>query len=316
MELLDRAIDARLLQPGELAAGDFGSGAQMIEDNAGFDLHSFRIGQAVGLGSSTVVTASYERRSAARETLGIGQVRLGAWGADVAVASRIASSKFTASIGLLDNDDLSSSIVRGSFAADAFLGNARLRASVRRAPAYETLWAPRLIGIGGTPSTTWATQGSLSVPFASVNELYLMGEFLSVSDDNTRVAGQLALRKRLPAFLSLLYAGSYMAYDRQTSLYYSPGRYLSQSLGLELSRYREQGLSFALRATPGYAWMREPAGTADSTTQDLSAFQFTTGLELGYRRGAWDLLFSSGLSNGREGGYQSRNALLFLRRAW
>jgi len=170
--------------------------------------------------------------------------------------------------------------------------------------------------VSGTPSTTWSTLGSLSVPFAGANELYLMGEFLSVSDDNTRTAMQVALRRRLPAYLSLIYAGGYMAYDVQTSLYYSPARYLSHSLGLELSRYREQGLSFALRATPGYAWMREPAGTADSTTQDLSAFQFTTGLELGYRRGAWDLLFSSGLSNGREGGYQSRNALLFLRRAW
>jgi hypothetical protein len=62
--------------------------------------------------------------------------------------------------------------------------------------------------------------------------------------------------------------------------------------------------------------MREPAGTADSSTLDLTAFQFTTGLQLGYRRGAWDLLFSSGLSNGREGGYQSRIAALYLRRAW
>ena len=107
-----------------------------------------------------------------------------------------------------------------------------------------------------------------------------------------------------------------MSYDRQTALYYSPARYMSQSLGLEFARYREQGLSFALRATPGYAWMREPAGTADSTTHDLSAFQFTTGLELGYRRGAWDLLLSSGLSSGREGGYRSQNALLYVRRSW
>ena len=143
-----------------------------------------------------------------------------------------------------------------------------------------------------------------------------MGEFLSVSDENSRTAGQLALRRRLPSRLSMVYAGSYMSYDRQTSLYYSPARYVAHSLGLEWSRYREQGLSLAVRAAPGYAWMREPAGTADSATRDLSAFQFTAGLEVGVRRGAWDLLFSSGLSNGREGGYQSRNALLYLRRAW
>ena len=315
MRLLDRAIDARLLLPGELAGNDFGSGVQVITDNAGFDLYSLRIGQALGLGSSTVLTVTGELRSVGRMTLGIGDTWLGSRGIDVSIASRIASSKLTASLGILDNDDLSSSMLRGSVSADGFVGNARVKALVRRAPAYETLWAPRMIGVSGDPSTTWSTQGALSVPFGG-NELYAMGEFLSVSDDNTRTAGQLALRTRLPSHLSLVYAGSFMAYDRQTSLYYSPARYLSHSLGIEWSWYREQGLSFALRAAPGYAWMREPAGTADSATRDLSAFQFTTGLELGYRRGAWDLLFSSGLSNGREGGYQSRNALLYLRRSW
>jgi hypothetical protein len=313
MQLLDRAIDTRLLLPGELAGNDFGSGVQAISDNAGFDLYSLRMSQAFAPASTLVFTLSGELRSAT-QMFGGSENQLDAYGFDASLASRLGTSKLTASVGLLDHGDLSS-IVRGSFTADGFLGNARLKASVRRTPAYETLWAPRMLGVAGSPSTTLATQGNLSVPFGG-SELYAMGEFLSVSDDNTRTAAQLALRRRLPSYLSLVYAGSFMAYDQQTSLYYSPARYLSHSLGIELSRYREQGLSFALRATPGYAWMREPAGTADSTTRDLSAFQFTTSLELGYRRGAWDLLFSSGLSNGREGGYQSRNALLYLRRSW
>ena len=316
MQLLDRALDARLMTPGELSGGDLGSGVQVITDNEGFDLYSLRLAQALRLGTATALTVSGELRTASRATLAVGQTKLGSKGGDVSLASRFGSSKVTASVGVLDPDDLSSSIIRGSFSADGFVGNARLKAAVRRAPAYETLWAPRMIGISGSPSTTWSTQGSLSVPFGNAAELYTMGEFLSVSDDNSRTAFQLALRRRLPSYLSLLYAGSMMAYDRQTALYYSPARYLSQSLGLEFARYREQGLSFALRAMPGYAWMREPAGTADSTTRDLSAFQFTTGLELGYRRGAWDLLLSTGLSSGREGGYQSQNALLYLRRSW
>jgi hypothetical protein len=319
MLLLDRAIDARLLLPGELSGSDFGSGAQVISDNAGFDLYTLRIGQAFGLpvGSSTVLTLSGELRSASRATLGIGQTRLGSKGGDLTLATRLGASKVTASVGVLDPDDLSSSLIRGSFAADGFVGNARLKAAVRRAPAYETLWAPSLISLhSGTPATTWSTQGSLSLPFGHAAELYAMSEYLTVSDENTRTSFQLALRRRLPASLSLVYAGSMMAYDRQTAFYYSPARYLSQSLGLEFARYREPGLSFALRATPGYAWMREPAGTADSTTHDLSAFQFTSGLELGYRRGAWDLLLSTGLSLGREGGYRSQNGLLYLRRSW
>ena len=313
MRLLDRAIDTRLLLPGELSGNDFGSGVQAISDNAGFDLYSLRISQAFAPASTLVFTLSGELRSATQISPGTTNY-LDAYGFDASLASRVGASKLTASVGLLDHGDLSST-VRGSFTADGFVGNARLKASVRRAPAYETLWAPRMLGLGGSPSTTLSTQGNLSIPFGG-NELYAMGEFLSVSDDNSRTAAQVALRRRLPSHLSLVYAGGFMAYDQQTSLYYSPARYVSHSLGIEWSRYREQGLSYALRGAPGYAWMREPAGTADSATRDLTAFQFSTALELGYRRGAWDLLLSSGLSNGREGGYRSWNTLLYLRRSW
>jgi len=313
MRLLDRAIDARLLQPGELSGNDFGSGMQVISDNAGFDLYALRLSQAFGLGASAVMTVSGELRSTTQIASGL-ESQLDGYGFDVAMSSRIGSSKLTASVGMLDHGD-DSPIVRGLVAADGFLGGARVRASVRRSPAYEVLWAPRMLSMAGSPATALQAQGSVSFDRES-GGAYAMGELLSVSDDNTRTAFQLALRRRLAGSLSMVHTSSLMAYDQQTPLYYSPARYVSQALGLELARYREQGLSFALRATPGYAWIREPAGTADSTTLDLTAFQFSTGMDLGYRRGAWDLLLSTGLSSGREGGYRSQNAVLYLRRSW
>ena len=316
MRLLDRAIDARLLLPGELAGSDFGSGVQVVSDNAGFDLYSLRLSQAFAFPTgASILTLSGELRSATRMSLGGSESQLDAYGFDASMSTRVGASKLTATLGVLDHGNVSS-IVRGGVTADGFLGHARLKASVRRMPAYESLWAPRMLGVAGSPATAFQTQGNVSLPFGRAGEVYAMGEYLAVSDDNSRTAFQLAMRRRLPASLSILYAGSLMSYDRQTALYYSPSRYHSQSLGLEFASYREQGLSFAVRATPGYAWMREPAGTADSTTHDLSAFQFTSGLELGYRRGAWDLLLSTGLSSGREGGYRSQNALLYLRRSW
>jgi hypothetical protein len=317
MQLLDRAIDARLLLPGELTGSDFGSGMQVIGDNAGFELYSLRLSQAIAIpaGLSTVMTVSGEMRSATRMSLAGSESQLDAYGVDASLSTRLGASKLTASLGTLNHGNLSS-ILRGSVTADGFVGNARLRASVRRAPAYELLWAPRLLGAAGSPATALQSQASLSLPLGGAADLYAMGEYLAVSDDNARTGFQAALRRRLRGSLSLVYAGSLMSYDRQTALYYSPARYFSQLAGLEFARYRDQGLSFALRATPGYAWMREPAGTADSTSRVLSAFQFTSGLELGYRRGAWDLLFSTGLSSGREGGYRSQNALLYVRRAW
>jgi hypothetical protein len=314
MRVLERAVVDRLMLPGELSGNDFGSTVHAISDNAGFDLYALRLSQGFVPLSNLVVSVSGELRSAT-QMFGASETRLDAYGFDVFLASRIGLSKLTATVGMLDHGDVST-IVRGSLTADGFLGNARVKASVHRAPAYETLWAPRMLGVSGSASTTLGAQGNVSVPLGIGNEVYLMGELLSVSDDNTRSAVQLAIRRRLPASLSLVYAGSMMRYEQQTPSYYSPDRYLAQSLGIEFARYRDQGLSFALRASPGYAWMREPAGTADSSTLDLTAFQFTTGLQLGYRRGAWDLLFSSGLSNGREGGYQSRIAALYLRRAW
>jgi len=314
MRVLDRAVVDRLMLPGELSGNDFGSTVHAISDNAGFDLYALRLSLGFAPLSNLVVSVSGELRSATR-MFGASETRLDAHGFDVFLASRIGLSKLTATVGMLDHGNLST-IVRGSVTADGFLGNARVKASVHRAPAYQTLWAPRMLGVSGSASTTLGAQGNVSMPLGIGNEVYVMGEFLSVSDDNSRSAAQLAIRRRLPASLSLVYAGSMMRYEEQIPLYYSPDRYLAHSLGIEFARYREQGLSVALRASPGYAWMREPAGTADSSTRDLTAFQFTTGLEVGYRRGAWDLLFSSGLSNGREGGYQSRNAALYLRRAW
>jgi hypothetical protein len=315
MRELDRAIDARLLNPGELAGSDFGSGVQVISDNAGFDLYALRLSQAFGLGTSSVLTLSGEMRSATQMSLAGIESQLDAYGFDLAMSSRVGASKLTASVGMLDHGD-DEPIVRGAVIADGFMGGARVRASVRRTPAYEVLWAPRMLGASGSPATALQAQGNVSLPFGTRAELFAMGELLTVSDDNTRTAFQLALRRRVAGSLSLVYSGGLMSYDQQTALYYSPARYVSQALGLELARYREQGLSFALRATPGYAWIREPAGTADSTTLDLTAFQFSTGMELGYRRGAWDLLLSTGLSSGREGGYRSQNAVLYLRRSW
>lgn len=314
MHLLDRAIEARLLMPGELAGGDFGSGMQATSDNAGFGFYALRLSQGLSMGSSSVFTLSGELRSAT--SMGTtGENQVDAYGVDAAVSRRLGASKFTATLGMLDHGT-DSRMVRGAVTADGFMGNMRLRASLRRTPAYEPLWAPRLLGATGSPATALQAQGNVSLPLGGAAELYIMGEHLAVSDDNTRVAASLALRQRLPSSFSLVYSGSVMSYDQQTSLYYSPARYLSHSLGLEFARYREQGFSYSVRAMPGYAWMREPSGTADSTTRDLSAFQFASGLEVGYRRGAWDLLLSSGLSAGREGGYRSQNALLYLRRSW
>jgi hypothetical protein len=317
MRLLDRAIDARLLMPGELAGSDLGSGVQAISDNAGFDLYSLRLSQAFGLpmGSSSVMTLSGEMRSATQMSLGGIESQLDAYGFDLSMSTRAGASKLTASVGMLDHGD-ASPIVRGALMTDGFLGSARVKASVRRAAAYEVLWAPRMLAATGSPATALQAQGSVSQPLGSIAELYAMGELLGVSDDNTRTTFQVALRRPLPANLALVYSASYMAYDQQTALYYSPARYHAQALGVELARYRDQGLSFAMRATPGYAWIREPAGTADSVSFELSALQFATGMELGYRRGAWDLLLSTGLSSGREGGYRSQNALLHVRRAW
>ena len=314
MRLLDRAIDARLLMPGELAGSDFGSGVSAISDNAGFDLYALRLSQAFSLGASGVATISGEMRSATQMSGGI-ESQLDAHGFDVGLSRRAGASKLTASIGMLDHGD-ASPIVRGALSGDGFLGSARLKALVRRAPAYELLWAPRMLGVEGSPATALQAQGNVSLAMGRSGELYAMGEMLGVSDDNTRVAAQVALRRRVAGPVSLSYSSSYMAYDHQTTLYYSPARYLSQALGIEWARYRDQGLSFAARAMPGYAWIREPAGTADSTTLDLTAFQFATGLEVGYRRGAWDWLLSTGLSSGREGGYRSQNALLYVRRSW
>jgi hypothetical protein len=171
MRLLDRAVDARLLLPGELAGSDFGSGVQVVSDNAGFDLYSLRLSQAFSIpGSSSVITLSGEMRSATRMSLAGSESQLDAYGFDAALSSRVGASKLTATVGILDHGKVSS-ILRGSLTADGFVGNARLKASVRRMPAYESLWAPRMLGVAGSPATALQTQGNLSLPIGKAGEM-------------------------------------------------------------------------------------------------------------------------------------------------
>jgi tetratricopeptide (TPR) repeat protein len=318
---LDRAIDARLLAPGELGPGNSGSTVQAISDNAGFDLYVLRLGQAfaVPMGASSSLAITGELRSASNSGPGAADGHLDAYGGDLSLATRIGLSKLSLTLGMLDHGD-AGQVVRGGASIDGFLGNARLRAGVRRAPAYELLWAPRLLGTalatGEDAQSALHGQASLSLPVGARSELWVSGEHLRAGGDNTRVGLQGALRRRVAGPLSITYSAGYMAYDHQVPLYYSPSRYVSQALGAELSRYREEGVSFALRFAPGYAWIREVSGTSSGADRDASLFQFTGGLELGYRRNGWDVLLSSGYGSGREGGYRSGSALLSIRRSW
>jgi tetratricopeptide (TPR) repeat protein len=322
LQLLDRAVDARLLLPGELAPGTSGSSVQGISDNAGYDLYIMRLGQAFGvpIGTSSALTVTGELRSASNTTPGGADGRLEALGGDLTLATRLGPSKLSAALGVLDHGD-AGQVVRAGASIDGFMGSSRLRASIRRAPAYEILWAPRLLGVAlaAREDAQSAVQGqaSFAVPLGDHTELWAAGDHLRLSSDNTRVGVQAALRRRVAGPMSLTWAAGFMSFDRQVALYYSPARYLSQSIGAEWSQYREEGVSFALRFAPGYAWIREPAGTLDAAVdRDMSAFQLTGGLDLGYRRNGWDLLLSGGFGSGREGGYRSGNALLSIRRAW
>ena len=129
---------------------------------------------------------------------------------------------------------------------------------MRRAPAYELLWAPRMLGVEGSPATALQAQGNVSLALGRSGELYAMGEMLGVSDDNTRTAAQVALAPSTWPGRSRcrIRAAAWRTITRP-SLYYSPARYLSQALGIEWARYRDAGPLVRgardARATPGSA---------------------------------------------------------------
>jgi hypothetical protein len=141
-----------------------------VSDNAGFDLYSLRLSQAfsIPMGSSSVVTLSGEMRSATRMSIAGSESQLDAYGFDAGLSSRVGASKFTATVAC------SITATCHRFFVDPhgrrLCGNARLKASVRRLPAYESLWAPRMLGAAGSPATAVQTQASLSLPFGSAGE--------------------------------------------------------------------------------------------------------------------------------------------------
>jgi len=137
------------------------------------------------------------------------------------------------------------------------------------------------------------TSFSLAGPLGIANfELGL--DRASISDENQRTEVQAYARLPLNAALSVIYWGSSIAFARQSTRYWSPNGYTSNSAGVEIAARQLRGWSLLLRALPGIASSTAStfihAAAPDTGARELR-FQITTGGELAYRQPAWEFGF-------------------------
>jgi hypothetical protein len=130
----------------------------------------------------------------------------------------------------------------------------------------------------------------------------------AMSDGNTRVGFQGYVRIPTGRPIAVLYAGNTLSFARTSRRYWSPERYVANSLGVEYAVRQRQGLSFAGRVLPGLASMTVRDTTGEWT--DTNGLQLGGGVESSYRTHRWEIGAGISYGQGRAGAYERFDALL------
>jgi tetratricopeptide (TPR) repeat protein len=252
-------------------------------------------------------------RLAGRSPLGDGAED--GYGADIAISRETWHRQFQvrarARAGIVHHPSLDLA-PEGGVSLAAFAGAWGAGAEITAGPAYPslvTLASMRPLA-DGTQLREQSSSISVAGPLASV-DVAARYQSATLSDDNTRsgLQGYARFPARRP--LALLYSGSSLAYERSSLLYWSPERYVAHSAGIEYARRKVRGVSFAIRALPGVAWMTERDSTGAPV--ERSAMQMTGGVEASYRALSWEIGGGVSYGRGRAGEYERVDALVRAR---
>ncbi|MGH7476812.1 MAG: tetratricopeptide repeat protein [Longimicrobiales bacterium] len=111
-----------------------------------------------------------------------------------------------------------------------------------------------------------------------------------ISDGNSRSAFTLLARYPVAPSLAAVYAGSSIAYAARSRLYWDPEEYLANAVGVELTKRRFHGFSYAAQGLIGVAlaeespFLRRPVVRREAASARLQA---SLAGEIGYRREGW-----------------------------
>jgi hypothetical protein len=132
-------------------------------------------------------------------------------------------------------------------------------------------------------------------------DLFAQAEHAALSDGNDRQVAAAALRFAATPTVSVIYLASAARVAEGTADYWSPQRFITQGIALDLRRDHREGWSLGARVAPSYAWVRETAPGRPTGLQ--SAFQAVTTADAWWRRGAWEVGITGGYGQDRAGTY-------------
>ncbi|HEU4997148.1 MAG TPA: tetratricopeptide repeat protein [Gemmatimonadaceae bacterium] len=230
------------------------------------------------------------------------------YGADVALAGeathRELFARARASVGFVNNPQ-ADAVPDASFTLAAWVRawGAALEAST--GPAYPSLvtLASFLPQDDGSLLTERSATISIAGPIQRL-DIAARRQVSAFSDGNARSSLEAFARYPIVPQVSLLYAGSSIAFAQPSTQYWDPARYVSHSIGAEYAVRSTRGLSAALRILPGLAWANErPLSGPDSIVQRRGSL-LSAGAEFGYRGESWELTTVFGYSRGRAGDYE------------
>jgi hypothetical protein len=175
-----------------------------------------------------------------------------------------------------------------------------VRASIARQPAYESLRSASALVAGTVLHATTALASARAQLTPSV-DFYAQADHTWISDGNTRSVASGVGRLKLNETFALLYTAGAATFAIADSTYWSPERYISQGVGLDIRRDQAQGWSVGGRLSPAFAWVREPVPDKPTSTQ--AVFQGTAQADATWRRNAWEITAYAGYGQDRAGTY-------------
>jgi hypothetical protein len=278
---------------------EFGRAASSngLGDSGGFTSFAFRAQQGWDpFEGETVIIVGAEFR----EATGAAARPLNALGADVGVAREVGRVNVLARVGLLGF--AGAPTATGLLEVSQRSRTRSLRASVGRAPAYESLRSRNALAPGDVLSAT-TLLGSASVQLNARTDVYVQVDHTAFGDGNARSVVAGAARRALTPTFSLVYTASAATFGEGTTDYWSPSVFVTQGVGVDARRDQREGWSFGARLAPAIAWSRETVLGSPAGTQ--SALQATISGDATWRRPGWEVGAFAGFGQDRAGTYSA-----------
>jgi predicted Zn-dependent protease len=282
-------------EPPPTAEDGWQSNGSVDGDNAGVHYSTVDFRRGFQFGSGFVASAGLEVRQL-REESAMSHGAAGGYATEIGLSREGIAGAFYGRVGAKGGfvaQPLAQTVPTGSLSLTgryyAWSGSVEL-SSAPAYPSLRTLASLIPLGEGSRPLTESGAALSLAGPAGPANLAFGLRR-MSISDANQRTELEAYARLPLNPALSVIYWGSSIAFARPSVMYWSPGSYASNSVGLELAARQLRGWSLLMRVLPGVASTTDAPFThsalADTSAQKLR-FQFSTGGELAYRRPGWE----------------------------